>query len=57
MSQKLGAAMYAEQQAAPPGADGEAAGQSADGGSDGSDDDVVDAEIVDEDTTPEGESK
>ena len=36
VSQKLGAAMYAEQQATAPGADGGAAGQSADGGSDGS---------------------
>ena len=59
VSQKLGAAMYAEQQAAP-GADGDPAGQSADGSTDGADgaaEDIVDAEIVDEDTTPEGESK
>jgi molecular chaperone DnaK len=54
VSQKLGAAMYAEAQAAAPGGEGGPAGESADGGTD---DDVVDAEIVDEDTTSEGESK
>jgi molecular chaperone DnaK len=52
ISQKLGAAMYAEQQAAGAGAPGADAGASS-GSS--ADDDVVDAEIVDE--TPEGESK
>ena len=52
ISQKLGAAMYAEQQAAGAGAPGADAGASA---GDSADDDVVDAEIVDE--TPEGESK
>ncbi len=50
VSQKLGAAMYAEQQAAAAGAPGpegtEGAGATTSGGSD---DDVVDAEIVDED--------
>src|SRR4029078_13726183 len=52
ISQKLGAAMYAEQQAAGARAPGADPGASS-GGS--ADDDVVDAEIVDE--TPEGESK
>jgi molecular chaperone DnaK len=57
ISQKLGAAMYAEAQAAGGGdAAGGAGAPGADAGS-SSDDDVVDAEIVDEDTTPEGESK
>jgi molecular chaperone DnaK len=45
VSQKLGDALYAEQQAAP-GAEGGPAGET---GETGSDDDVVDAEIVDED--------
>ncbi len=45
VSQKLGAALYAEQQAAP-GADG---GQAGDGADDGASEDIVDAEIVDED--------
>jgi len=60
ISQKLGAAMYAEAQAAGGGdAAGGAGAPGADAGSSshGADDDVVDAEIVDEDTTPEGESK
>jgi molecular chaperone DnaK len=60
ISQKLGAAMYAEAQAAGGGdAAGGAGAPGADAGSSshGVDDDVVDAEIVDEDTTPEGESK
>ncbi len=52
ISQKLGAAMYAEQQAAGAGAPGADAGAAS---GDSADDDVVDAEIVDE--TPEGESK
>jgi molecular chaperone DnaK len=52
ISQKLGAAMYAEQQAAGAGAPGADPGASS---GDSADDDVVDAEIVDE--TPEGESK
>ena len=57
VSQKLGAAMYAEQQAAAGGADGaDATGQGASAAA-GADDDVVDAEIVDEDTAHEGESK
>ncbi len=60
ISQKLGAAMYAEAQAAGAGdAAGGAGAPGADAGSssDGATDDIVDAEIVDEDTTPEGESK
>jgi len=55
-SQKMGAAMYAasaEESGAEAGADGATAG--ADGA--GSDDDVVDAEIVDEDGPEKGESK
>ena len=48
VSQKLGAALYAEQQAAP-GADGGQAGQPGDGASDDASEDIVDAEIVDED--------
>ncbi len=48
VSQKLGAALYAEQQAAP-GADGGPAGPAGDGASDESAEDIVDAEIVDED--------
>jgi molecular chaperone DnaK len=48
VSQKLGAALYAEQAAA--GGDASGGGATGDDGStDGSDDDVVDAEIVDED--------
>ena len=61
ISQKLGAAMYAEAQAAGGGdATGGAGGPGADAGrssDDGASEDIVDAEIVDEDTTPEGESK
>jgi len=45
-SQKIGSAMYANAQAA--GGDAGAAGGSADGGATAADDDVVDAEIVDE---------
>jgi len=50
-SQKLGAAMYADAQQSPSGAADETAGAGASGsaGATGSDDDVVDAEIVDED--------
>ncbi len=57
ISQKLGAAMYAEQQAA--GGDAGAAGASGDGadGADGGDGDVVDAEIVDEDASSEDSAK
>jgi molecular chaperone DnaK len=52
VSQKLGAALYAEQQAAggPAGEPG-SAGAAGDGATSGGDDDVVDAEIVDEDDT------
>jgi molecular chaperone DnaK len=53
VSQKLGAALYAEQQAAP-GADGGSAGAT---GDTSADDDVVDAEIVDEDTSNEDTNK
>ena len=59
ISQKLGAAMYAEAQAAGagagsgaegfPGADGAEGAAGSESGEGGSDDDVVDAEIVDED--------
>lgn len=49
VSQKLGAALYAEQAAAGGGdAAGGPGAAGADGSTDGSDDDVVDAEIVDE---------
>jgi len=51
VSQKLGAALYAEQQATAGAAGDEGAtgaGEGA-GGGDARDDDVVDAEIVDED--------
>ncbi len=56
-SQKMGAAMYAAAEA-----DGSAAGEEAPdgaeaGGAGESDDDVVDAEIVDEDTTSEDDAK
>jgi molecular chaperone DnaK len=54
VSQKLGAAMYAEQQAAGAGAAGAPGAEHA---SAGGEDDVVDAEIVDEDTTEEGMGK
>jgi molecular chaperone DnaK len=61
ISQKLGAAMYAEAQAAGGGDAAGAGAPGADGsssqGADGAAEDIVDAEIVDEDTTPEGESK
>jgi molecular chaperone DnaK len=50
ISQKLGAAMYAEAQAAGAGDAGGGPGADASGGQSGQDDsDVVDAEIVDED--------
>ncbi|MDQ1600216.1 MAG: molecular chaperone DnaK [Actinomycetota bacterium] len=51
VSQKLGAAMYAEAQAAAPGADGATTGDGSTGSADqgGDDDSIVDAEIVDED--------
>ncbi len=48
VSQKLGAALYAEQQAAGA-ADGAGTEGSGSDGTDGADDDVVDAEIVEED--------
>jgi molecular chaperone DnaK len=54
VSQKLGAAMYAEQQAAGAGATGAPGAEDA---STSGDDDVVDAEIVDEDTSHEGTGK
>ena len=57
VSQKLGAAMYAEQQAAAGGAEGADATGQGPSAAEGADDDVVDAEIVDEDTAHEGESK
>ncbi|MEO7980389.1 MAG: molecular chaperone DnaK [Sporichthyaceae bacterium] len=56
ISQKLGAAMYAEQQATGAGAAG-APGGDAGSSSDGASEDIVDAEIVDEETTPEGGSQ
>ncbi len=49
ISQKLGAAMYAEAQAAGAGDAAGGPGPDASGGQSGQDDDVVDAEIVDED--------
>jgi molecular chaperone DnaK len=57
ISQKLGAAMYAEQQAAGAGTTGATGAPGAEDASTGGDDDVVDAEIVDEDTTHEGTAK
>jgi len=54
VSQKMGTAIYAASQAASAAsADGAAAGQSDGGETAGSDDDVVEAEIVD-DEKPEG---
>ena len=56
-SQKLGAAMYAEQQAAAPVPAAARPVSRPTAAPTVADDDVVDAEIVDEDETPEGESK
>jgi molecular chaperone DnaK len=54
ISQKLGAAMYAEQQSAGAGTTGATGTPGAEGEGTSGDDEVVDAEIVDEDTTHEG---
>ena len=52
-SQALGSAMYAAAQAAAPA--GENPGS--EGGAAGADEDVIDAEIVDDEGAPEGEQK
>jgi molecular chaperone DnaK len=54
-SQALGSAMYAAAQAAAPSGDGNPG--SGEGASAGADEDVIDAEIVDDEGAPEGEQK
>ncbi|MEU1945413.1 molecular chaperone DnaK [Streptomyces sp. NPDC020125] len=55
VSQKLGQAMYANTQADGPGAAGAAAGDAGAAGQAKADDDVVDAEIVDDDKADKGQ--
>jgi molecular chaperone DnaK len=54
-SQALGSAMYAAAQASAPAGDGNPGGSQGDAA--GADEDVIDAEIVDDESAPEGEQK